>query len=73
MTGTWRTRFMLIAAALAVLVTVVLAYPKPVSTSVLGDGWECRATAFSTSCTRVRPVAPIVHNLGKAPISLRRT
>jgi hypothetical protein len=72
MTGAWRTRLMLIAAALAALVTVVLAYPKPISTSVLGDGWECRATAFSTSCTKVRPVAPIVHSLGKASISLRR-
>ena len=72
MTGTWRTRLMFIAAALAALVTVMLAYPKPISTSVLGDGWECRATAFSTSCIRVRRVAPIVHSLGKAPIGLRQ-
>ena len=72
MTGAWRTRLMLIAAALAALATAMLIYPKPISTSVLGDGWECRATAFSTSCTKVQPVAPIVHSLGKAPTGLRR-
>jgi hypothetical protein len=49
------------AAVLAIV--VLLAYPRAVPENGLGDGWQCRSTAFSTSCTRVHdvhPAAPIV-------------
>jgi hypothetical protein len=69
MTGTWRTRkaFRWIAATLAsmaALATVALAYPRPISMPALGAGWECRATAFSTSCTRVQRAVPSAHRFG---------
>jgi hypothetical protein len=77
MTGTWRTRkaFRLIAATLAsmaALGTVALIYPKPISVPALGAGWQCRATAFSTSCTRVQHAAPTAHRLGDTAICLRQ-
>jgi hypothetical protein len=63
---------MFVVSALVALGTVALAYPRPISAPVLGDGWQCHATAFHTSCTKVQPAAPVVHSLGKAPISLRQ-
>jgi hypothetical protein len=77
MTGTSRTRkaFRLIAATLAsiaALATVALAYPRPISMPALGAGWECRATAFSTSCIRVQHAAPTAHRLGDTAICLRQ-
>ena len=77
MTGTWRTRkaFRLIAATLALMAalgTVALAYPKPISMPALGAGWQCRATAFSTSCTKVQRAVPAAHRLGKTAICLRQ-
>ena len=71
MTGN-RKVLMFVASALLALGTVALAYPRPISAPVLGDGWQCHATALHTSCTKVQPAAPIVHSLGIAPISGRR-
>jgi len=78
MTGTWRTRkalrFILATLALlAALGTVALAYPKPISVPALGAGWQCRATAFSTSCTKVQRAVPAAQLLGKTAICLRQT
>jgi hypothetical protein len=77
MTGTWRTRkaFRLIAATLAsiaALGTIALAYPKPISMPALGAGWQCRATAFSTSCTKVEHAVPAAHRFGNTAICLRQ-
>jgi hypothetical protein len=77
MTGTWRTRKarMLVLATLASMValgTFALAYPKPISVPALGAGWQCRATAFSTSCTKVQRAVPAAHLLGKTAIHLRQ-
>lgn len=77
MTGTWRTRkaFRLIAATLAsiaALATIALAYPKPITMPALGAGWQCRATAFSTSCTRVEHAVPAAHRFGNTAIRLRQ-
>ena len=63
MTGGRRTSrgFLFLVAAFAsfaALVMVVLVYPQPISAPELGAGWQCRATVFLTSCTRVPPVQP---------------
>lgn len=61
MTGTWWTNRKLAFVGVAVplagaaLLSVALAYPKPISSAALGAEWQCTQTAFIwTSCSRVR-------------------
>ena len=46
----------------AVLASIALSYPKSNTQSVLGNNWQCRQTAFLTSCTRNDHGAPVVHS-----------
>jgi hypothetical protein len=80
MTGISRTlrKLALIGAAVALAaaaasVSVVLAYPKPIS-SALGSEWQCTRTAFVwTSCSRIRPPEAVVQNARRdAPCPRRR-
>jgi hypothetical protein len=59
----WRTpkAFMLIIAAMAcvaVLASVALAFPRPVSNPALGAEWQCRKAMFLTTCSRVSRIEP---------------
>jgi hypothetical protein len=60
MTGTWWTNRKLAfvgvgALAGAALLSVGLAYPRPISSAALGAEWQCTQTAFVwTSCSRIR-------------------
>jgi hypothetical protein len=73
MTSTWRTRrAVVLIATLTSLVALVavLLYPKPVSRPALGRGWQCGATAFSTSCTRIHYAEPTMSGFRRAPVRL---
>jgi hypothetical protein len=81
MTGISRTirKLALIGAAVALAgaaasVSVVLAYPKPISSAALGSEWQCTRTAFVwTSCSRILQPEAVVQNARKdAPCPRRR-
>jgi hypothetical protein len=81
MTGTgWTTRKLAsIGAAVtltgaAALLSLALAYPKPISSAALGAEWQCTRTAFVlTSCSRIRPTEAVVQSARKdAPCPPRR-
>jgi hypothetical protein len=61
---TWRTpkAFVFIVAALAVLGSIALAYPRAVSNPALGADWQCRKAIFMTTCSRISRVEPALHN-----------
>ena len=40
--------------------SVVLAYPRTVSSSALGAEWQCRKALFMTTCSRVSRIEPAV-------------
>jgi predicted membrane protein len=72
MISPWSTRRRLaVAAVLALLLggtallssSVVVSYPM--SSTVLGNQWECSSFAFFTTCTRVEMVTPVAHGLGR--------
>ena len=58
MTGWWTIgKFALVSAAVtlvtaAALLSLALAYPKPISSAELGAGWQCTRTFIWTSCKR---------------------
>jgi hypothetical protein len=75
MTAPSRNRKLLAwAAALvltATLVSIALGYGKEVADPVLGSEWQCRHTAFLTSCTHIAP-SPVQHSLQYSPVQFRR-
>ena len=55
----------LISLGAAGLLSVALAYPKPVVTA-LGPDWRCHRIVFMTSCTRLEQIQPVADRAGKA-------
>jgi len=49
-----------------------LARPKPVPNATLGADWQCTASLFATSCTRVPHAETVLHHPHKEGICLRR-
>ena len=45
-------------ACVAVLASIALAYPRPVSNPALGAEWQCRKAMFLTTCSRVSRIEP---------------
>lgn len=78
MTGLLRTRKAFIVAVtlagMAALVATVMTYPAEVASPTLGARWQCRASAFMTSCTQrdVRRIAPALHRIRQNANELRR-
>lgn len=79
MTGTWIRKFAFIGGAVmlagvAALLSVALAYPKPISSAALGPEWQCTQTALVwTSCSRISQTEPVVQSARKdAPCPARR-
>lgn len=79
MTGTWTTRKLAVVSAAvtligaAVLLSLALAYPKPISSAELGAEWQCTRTLVWTSCSRIRDTTAVVQSVRKdAPPCPRR-
>ena len=81
MTGISRTirKLAFIGAAVALTgaaasLSVVLAYPRPISSAALGSEWQCTRTAFVwTSCSRIYHPGAVVQNARKdVPCPRRR-
>lgn len=78
MTGLLRTRKAFIVAVtlagMAAFVATVMSYPAEVANPALGTRWQCRASAFMTSCTQrhVGRMAPALHRIRQDNDDLRR-
>ena len=74
MMSSWSTRRRLALAAAAALLmggTALLSLSAvsshPVSSTVLGNQWQCSSFAFLTTCTRVEMIRPVAHGLSRNP------
>ena len=78
MTGLLRTRKAFIVAValagMAAFATTVMTYPTEVANPALGAGWQCRASAFMTSCTHrhIGRIAPALHRFRHDADDVRR-
>ncbi len=71
-----RTALLVIGTALAcaaVVLTIGIAYPRPVSNPMLGAEWEChRSAAILTTCRRVSHAEPSIDRTRWIATDLRR-
>jgi len=71
MTGTWTTRKLAVVSAAvtltgtAALLSLVLAYPKSISSAELGAEWQCTKTFVWTSCKKTRDTEAGVQSVRK--------
>jgi hypothetical protein len=78
MTGSSRHRnvFLVVATALtcaAVVLTIGVAAPKPVSNPMLGAEWEChRSAGILTTCRHLTRAAPSIHRTRWLATDIRR-
>ena len=79
MIGPWRNRkvltfiAVLLVCGAAAAVSLALAYPTPVPSHSLGDGWQShRAAGILTTCSRVSRAEPLVHRPRAVPVDYRR-
>jgi hypothetical protein len=78
MTGSPRNRnaFLVIATAAvcaAVVLTIGVASPKPVSNPMLGAEWEChRSAGILTTCKHLTHAAPLTHRTRTLATDFRR-
>ena len=78
MTGSTRNRKALLAtgaalACAAVALALGIAYPRPVSSSMLGAEWQCyRSAAIVTTCRRLSHAQPSIHRTRLLARDIRR-
>lgn len=61
-------------AAVAVAVSIALAYPEPVSSAALGPDWQCTRLAFVfTTCSRVVRTKSAIAGSAEDPACSRPT
>ena len=72
MISPWLTgRRLALGAAVALLMggTALLSFSAisshPVSSTVLGNQWQCSSFVFLTTCTRVEMITPVAHGLSR--------
>jgi hypothetical protein len=74
----WSRRKVTLVAAIVTFTSVgaflfvELANPKPVPSLELGVDWRCTRTFLLTTCSRARPVAPVVQSSRQNTQCLRR-
>jgi hypothetical protein len=78
MTGSSRNRNALLVigtalACAAVVLTIGIAYPRPVSNPMLGAEWEChRSAGILTTCRRLSHAEPLIHRTRSLATDLSR-
>jgi hypothetical protein len=79
MSHCWRNRKALTVVAVtlvcgaAIAVSLVLAYPEPVTNPTLGAEWQChRAAGILLTCSRISRAEPTAHHPPPIPVDFRR-